>query len=73
MMRGTFANVRIENEMLEGKEGGYTVHRPSGEETTVFEASERYARRACRWWCSPARSSAPASSDLPLHLRSSSF
>ena len=42
MMRGTFANVRIENEMLDGKEGGYTIHHPTGEETTVFETSERY-------------------------------
>ena len=42
MMRGTFANVQIENQMLDGKEGGYTVHHPTGEETTVFEASERY-------------------------------
>ncbi len=42
MMRGTFANVQIENEMLDGKEGGYTIHHPTGEETTVFEASERY-------------------------------
>ncbi|OAQ53760.1 aconitate hydratase [Natrinema mahii] len=42
MMRGTFANVRIKNELLDGKEGGYTVHHPTGEETTVFEASERY-------------------------------
>ncbi len=42
MMRGTFANVRIENEMLDGREGGYTIHHPTGEETTVFEASERY-------------------------------
>ncbi|ELZ16524.1 aconitate hydratase [Haloterrigena salina JCM 13891] len=42
MMRGTFANVRIKNELLDGTEGGYTVHHPSGEETTVFEASERY-------------------------------
>ncbi len=42
MMRGTFANVQIENEMLDGKEGGYTIHHPSDEETTVFEASERY-------------------------------
>ncbi|MFP4633261.1 MAG: aconitate hydratase AcnA, partial [Halobacteriales archaeon] len=42
MMRGTFANVRIENEMLDDVEGGYTVHHPSGDETTVFEASERY-------------------------------
>jgi aconitate hydratase len=42
MMRGTFANVRIENQMLDGTEGGYTVHHPTGEETTVFEASQRY-------------------------------
>ncbi|ELZ74847.1 aconitate hydratase [Haloferax larsenii JCM 13917] len=42
MMRGTFANVRIENQMLDGVEGGYTIHHPTGEETTVFEASERY-------------------------------
>ncbi|WP_126664794.1 aconitate hydratase AcnA [Haloterrigena salifodinae] len=42
MMRGTFANVRIKNELLDGKEGGYTIHHPTGEETTVFEASERY-------------------------------
>jgi aconitate hydratase len=42
MMRGTFANVRIENLMLDGVEGGYTIHLPSGEETTVFEASQRY-------------------------------
>ena len=42
MMRGTFANVRIENEMLDGVEGGYTIHYPDEEETTVFEASQRY-------------------------------
>jgi len=42
MMRGTFANVRIENEMLDDVEGGYTVHQPTGEQTTVFEASRRY-------------------------------
>ena len=42
MMRGTFANVRIRNELLEDVEGGYTIHHPSSEQTTVFEASERY-------------------------------
>nr|WP_233340685.1 aconitate hydratase AcnA [Haloprofundus sp. MHR1] len=42
MMRGTFANVRIENEMLDDVEGGYTVHHPTGDQTTVFEASQRY-------------------------------
>lgn len=41
MTRGTFANVRIKNQ-LATKEGGYTTHLPSGEETTVFEASEKY-------------------------------
>ena len=42
MMRGTFGNVRLRNLMLEDKEGGYTVHVPSGEATTIFDASERY-------------------------------
>ena len=42
MMRGTFGNVRLRNLMLDEKEGGYTVHVPSGEMTTIFEASERY-------------------------------
>jgi aconitate hydratase len=42
MMRGTFANVRIENEMLDDVEGGYTIHHPTDEQTTVFEASRRY-------------------------------
>ena len=42
MMRGTFGNVRMRNLLLEDKEGGYTVHMPSGEMTTIFEAAERY-------------------------------
>ncbi|MDE2806692.1 MAG: aconitate hydratase AcnA [Gemmatimonadota bacterium] len=42
MMRGTFGNVRLRNLMLDHKEGGYTVHVPTGEMTTIFEASERY-------------------------------
>ncbi|AWW29353.1 aconitate hydratase AcnA [Echinicola strongylocentroti] len=41
MVRGTFANVRIKNQ-LASREGGYTTHIPSGEEMTVFEASEKY-------------------------------
>jgi aconitate hydratase len=44
MMRGTFANVRIRNLMAGGKEGGYTVHQPSGELVSVHEASQRYQR-----------------------------
>jgi aconitate hydratase len=42
MVRGTFANVRLRNELVPGSEGTWTVHVPSGEEMTIFEASERY-------------------------------
>jgi len=41
MVRGTFANVRIKNQ-LANKEGGFTVHMPSGKEMTIFEASSQY-------------------------------
>jgi aconitate hydratase len=43
MMRGTFANIRLRNEMAPGTEGSWTTHLPSGEVTSVFEAAERYA------------------------------
>jgi aconitate hydratase len=42
MMRGTFANVRLRNLLVPGSEGTWTKHFPSGEEMSVFEASERY-------------------------------
>ena len=42
MMRGTFGNVRIKNLILEGREGGYTVHFPTGEEIPIYDASMRY-------------------------------
>jgi len=42
MMRGTFANVRIKNIMLGGKEGGNTLHYPSGETMSIFDAAMRY-------------------------------
>ncbi len=42
MMRGTFANVRIKNEMLDGVEGGYTRHIPSGEEMAIYDAAMKY-------------------------------
>jgi aconitate hydratase len=42
MTRGTFANVRIRNLMVPGKEGGYTVHYPSGETMTIYDAAMRY-------------------------------
>ena len=41
-MRGTFANIRLRNLMLDGVEGGYTLHLPDGEQTTIFEAANRY-------------------------------
>ncbi len=42
MLRGTFGNIRLRNEMVPGKEGDYTVHLPSGDVTSIFEASRRY-------------------------------
>jgi aconitate hydratase len=42
MVRGTFANVRLRNKLVPASEGTWTVHVPSGEEMTIFEASERY-------------------------------
>jgi aconitate hydratase len=42
MIRGTFANVRIRNQIVEGVTGGFTRHFPDGEQMTVWEASERY-------------------------------
>ena len=42
MVRGTFANVRLRNLLVPGSEGTWTVHVPSGEEMTIFDASERY-------------------------------
>jgi aconitate hydratase len=42
MMRGTFANIRIKNEMVPGVEGGVTKHQPSGEELPIFDAAMRY-------------------------------
>ena len=42
MMRGTFANIRIKNEMVPGVEGGYTKHIPSDEELSIYDAAVRY-------------------------------
>jgi aconitate hydratase len=42
MIRGTFANIRLRNQLVE-KAGGYTRHFPDGEETTIYEAATRYA------------------------------
>ena len=42
MMRGTFANIRIKNQMVPGVEGGVTVHHPSGERMAIYDAAMRY-------------------------------
>ncbi|MGB7213608.1 MAG: aconitate hydratase AcnA, partial [Gammaproteobacteria bacterium] len=42
MVRGTFANVRLRNRLVPGVEGGYTLHLPSEEQMTIYEAAERY-------------------------------
>jgi aconitate hydratase len=42
MIRGTFANVRLRNKLVPGSEGTWTVHVPTGDEMTIFDASQRY-------------------------------
>ena len=42
MMRGTFANIRIRNEMLGGEEGGNTLHLPGGDKLAIYDAAMRY-------------------------------
>jgi aconitate hydratase A / 2-methylisocitrate dehydratase len=42
MMRGTFANIRLRNQLAPGTEGGWTIHQPSGEKMTIYDAAMRY-------------------------------
>lgn len=42
MMRGTFANIRIKNQMLDGVEGGFTRHVPSGKQMAIYDAAMQY-------------------------------
>jgi aconitate hydratase len=42
MMRGTFANIRLRNRLVEGKEGPFTLHLPDGEEQFIYDAAMRY-------------------------------
>ena len=44
MVRGTFGNIRLKNLMLSDVEGGYTIHYPSGEQVSIYEASQRYQK-----------------------------
>jgi len=42
MMRGTFANVRLRNQLAPGTEGGWTTHQPSGEQMSIYDAAMKY-------------------------------
>lgn len=42
MMRGTFANIRLRNKMAPGTEGGVTLHQPSGDQMSIFDAAMKY-------------------------------
>ncbi|HEV2127564.1 MAG TPA: aconitate hydratase, partial [Thermomicrobiales bacterium] len=42
MIRGTFANIRLRNQLTPGKEGNWTKYHPTGEEMSIYEASEKY-------------------------------
>ncbi len=44
MIRGTFANIRLRNQLLDGVEGGFTRHLPGGEQMTIFDAAQVYAK-----------------------------
>ncbi|MEZ5951889.1 MAG: hypothetical protein R3C12_22295 [Planctomycetaceae bacterium] len=42
MTRGTFANIRLRNQLAPGTEGSVTVYHPAGEQTSIYEASQKY-------------------------------
>jgi aconitate hydratase len=44
MLRGTFANIRLRNQLVPGVEGGWTIHLPDGERLTIYDAAMRYGR-----------------------------
>jgi aconitate hydratase len=44
MMRGTFANIRLKNELAPGTEGGVTRHMPSGQQMPIYDAAMRYQK-----------------------------
>lgn len=47
MMRGTFANIRLKNYLVEGTEGNWTLHLPSNEKMSIFDAAMRYQAEDC--------------------------
>ncbi len=63
-MRGTFANIRLRNLLAPGHRGRrHAATCPTARaDDDLRRGDEATSRRACRWWCSPARSTAPGSS-----------
>ena len=49
MMRGTFANIRLRNQLAPGTEGGWTTHQPVGAVMTIYDAAMQYKEAAFRW------------------------
>ncbi|MDZ7769341.1 MAG: hypothetical protein U5K38_09830 [Woeseiaceae bacterium] len=47
MMRGTFANIRLKNQLAPGTEGGWTRHQPDDEEMSIYDASLKYQEEDC--------------------------
>ena len=74
MMRGTFANIRIRNQMAPGTEGGVTKHQPSGRKMSIYDAAVAYAKRnaaGCVRWrnTAPARAATGRHGHTPLGVR----
>ena len=44
MMRGTFANIRLRNQLAPGTEGGWTLHQPDGEKMSIYDAAMKYQK-----------------------------
>lgn len=60
MMRGTFANIRIRNEMVPGVEGGMTRHLPGTEVVAIYDAAMQYQQENIPWRLLPGKSMALA-------------
>ena len=47
MVRGTFANTRLRNQLAPGTEGGWTTYQPGGDVVSIYDASVQISRRRC--------------------------
>ena len=48
MVRGTFANIRLKNKLAPGTEGNWTIHVPTGEKMSIYDASMKYQAAEAR-------------------------